>query len=468
MKKLKRIVVIGGGITGLSTMYYLQKWKRNHNSDVELLLVEQNDRLGGKIRTVYENGFKMESGADSIVASKKDVLPFIEELELEDQVVYNATGTSFIHTNNELHLIPENSVFGIPVNKEALYKSTLLSEAGKERVLEEMQMENTHFTKEDSIGEFLEYFLGKEIVENQIAPILSGVYSGSLRDLSIASTLPHLLDYKNEYGSIIRGLEANQEKTKRNKKKFLSFKNGLSTLIETIEEKLTDVTILKGVRTTGIKKEEAGYTIVCNNHEELRADYVVLSIPDQAAKRLLHNPELDEDFAKFKNSSLISIYLGFDLPDSKLPADGTGFIVSKNSDLMCNACTWTSRKWPNTSEDGKLLVRLFYKSTIPAFPQMDQMDEEQLREAGLNDVEKALGFREKPVSAEITKWKEAMPNYTIQHPESIQSIKEKLLHDYPNVYIAGCSYYGVGIGACITNGIETAEQIAESLRVAVK
>ncbi|MBD3108038.1 protoporphyrinogen oxidase [Bacillus sp. AGMB 02131] len=465
---MKRIVVIGGGITGLSTMYYLQKWKRNHNSDVELLLVEQNDRLGGKIRTVYENGFKMESGADSIVASKKDVLPFIEELELEEQVVYNATGTSFIHTNNELHLIPENSVFGIPVNKEALYKSTLLSEAGKERVLEEMHIENTHFTKEDSIGEFLEYLLGKEIVENQIAPILSGVYSGSLHDLSIASTLPHLLDYKNEYGSIIRGLEANQEQTKRNKKKFLSFKNGLSTLIDTIEEKLTDVTILKGIKTTSIEKAEGGYTIFCDNHEELQANYIVLSIPDQAAKRLLHDPELDEDFAKFKNSSLISIYFGFDLPDSKLPADGTGFIVSKNSDLMCNACTWTSRKWPNTSEDGKLLVRLFYKSTIPAYPQMDQMDEEQLREAGLNDVEKALGFREQPVSTEITKWKEAMPNYTIQHPESIQSINEKLQRDYPNVYIAGCSYYGVGIGACITNGIETAEQVAESLRVAVK
>ena len=465
---MKRIVVIGGGITGLSTIYYLQKWKRNHNLDVELFLVEQSEQLGGKIRTVYENGFKMESGADSIVASKKDVLPFIEELELENQVVYNATGTSYIHTNNELHLIPENSVFGIPVNKEALYKSTLLSQEGKERVLEEMHMENAHFTKEDSIGEFLEYFLGKEIVENQIAPILSGVYSGSLHDLSIASTLPHLLDYKNQYGSIIRGLEENQKRTKRNKKKFLSFKNGLSTLIDAIEEKLTDVTILKGVHTSSMEKTDSGYMIYSDNHKEMQADYVVLSIPDEAAKRLLHNPEMDEDFSKFKHSSLISMYFGFDLPDSKLPADGTGFIVSKNSDLLCNACTWTSRKWPNTSEDGRLLVRLFYKSTIPAYPQMDQMNEEQLRETGLNDVEKALGFRVQPVSVEITKWKEAMPNYTIQHPESIQSINEKLHSDYPNVWLAGCSYYGVGIGACITNGKETAEQIAENLRVTVK
>ena len=468
MKILKRIVVIGGGITGLSTMYYLQKLKRNLQLEVDLVLIEQNERLGGKIRTVYQNGFKIESGADSIVAGKKDVLPFIEELQLEDEVVYNATGTSYIHTNNELHLIPENSVFGIPINKESLYKSTLVSESGKERALEELNLENTRFTKEDSIGEFLEYFLGKEIVENQIAPILSGVYSGSLQDLSIASTLPHLLDYKNEYGSIIRGLEANQEKTKQNKKKFLSFKNGLSTLIDTIEERLTDVTILKGVRTNSIERTGDHYTIYCDNQRKVEADYIVLSIPDQAAKDLLHDPNLDDDFSKLKNSSLISIYFGFDLPDSKLPADGTGFIVSKNSNLSCNACTWTSRKWPNTSENGRLLVRLFYKSSIPSYQEMDAMDDEQLQEVGLKDIELALGFREKPISVEITKWKNAMPNYTIQHPESIKSINEKLASDYPNIVIAGCSYYGVGIGACITNGKELAEQLAERLRVTVK
>ena len=468
MKIVSRIVVIGGGITGLSTMYYLQKWKRTHQLEVDLVLLEQKERLGGKIRTVYQNGFKIESGADSIVASKKDVLPFIKELQLDDEVVYNATGTSYIHTNNELHLIPEDTVFGIPVNIDTLHKSTLVSDEGKKRVLDDLNSENTRFTKEDSIGDFLVHFLGEEIVENQIAPILSGVYSGNLRDLSIASTLPHLLDYKNVYGSIIRGLEANQQKTKQNKKKFLSFKNGLSTIIDAVEEKLTDVTILKGVRTNSIEKVNGRYIIHCDQHEEIETDFVVLSIPDQQAQRLLDDSRLDEEFSKLKNSSLISIYFGFDLPDSELPADGTGFIVSKNSDLLCNACTWTSRKWPNTSESGRLLVRLFYKSSIPSYFELDGMNEKQLQEVGLADIEKALGFRNQPISVEITKWKNAMPNYTIQHPESIQAINEKLANDYPNVLIAGCSYYGVGIGACITNGKEIAEQLTEKLRVTVK
>lgn len=461
---MTRVVVIGGGITGLSSMYYLQKLKREHRLDLDLILLEQNETLGGKIKTVKQDGFKIESGADSIVASKKDVWPFIEELQLEDEVVYNATGTSYIHTNNQLHLIPANSVFGIPINEEALHKSTLISEEGKKRALFDLRSENTTFTKESSIGQFLEHFLGKEMVENQIAPILSGVYSGNLYDLSIASTLPHLLDYKNEYGSIIRGIAENQKETKQNNKKFLSFKNGLSTLIERIEELLTDVTIVKGVQASKLEKAGNQYTIVCQNHSVISADYVVLSTPDTAAKRLLHDPELDVEFDSFKNSSLISIYLGFDLPDTKLPADGTGFIVSKNSDLLCNACTWTSRKWPNTSANDRLLVRLFYKSSIPYYEKLDAMDEKQLLEVALKDIEKALGFKETPISVDITKWKNLMPNYTIAHPESLRSLNDKLAKRYPNVLLAGCSYYGVGIGACITNGKETAQLIAKGLK----
>ena len=94
---------------------------------------------------------------------------------------------------------------------------------------------------------------------------------------------------------------------------------------------------------------------------EIEADYIVLSTPDIVAKQLLQDTKLNEEFDQFKNKSLISIYLGFDIPDTELPTDGTGFIVTKSSDLICGACTWTSRKWSHTSPNNRLLVRLFYK-----------------------------------------------------------------------------------------------------------
>ena len=111
---MKTVVVIGGGITGLSTMYYVQKAVKEKSLDVRLILIEAEKTLGGKIHTVYDEGFIIEAGADSIVVRKENIMSFIKEINLEEQVVYNATGKSFLHTDKGLKLIPEDSMFGIP------------------------------------------------------------------------------------------------------------------------------------------------------------------------------------------------------------------------------------------------------------------------------------------------------------------------------------------------------------------
>ena len=186
---MKTVVVIGGGITGLSAMYELQKWKKSNRTDVRLVLAEAAVQLGGKIRTINQSGYIMETGADSIVARKMETMTLIEELGLEKEVVYNATGRSFIYTDEELKLIPEDAVFGIPASIESLAKSTLISDEGKVAALKDFYTKNETFTKNDSIGEFLECFLGKELVDKQIAPVLSGVYAGNLSDLNYPAFL---------------------------------------------------------------------------------------------------------------------------------------------------------------------------------------------------------------------------------------------------------------------------------------
>lgn len=461
---MKTVTVIGGGITGLCTMYYLKKSLKEQNLPARLVLVEKNPYLGGKMHTVREKGFIMETGADSIVARYPSVLELIKELDFESEVVYNETGISYIHTNNELHPIPKDSVFGIPMTAESLQSSTLISEEGKQRALKDEEIPNTKFTKESSIGEFLEYFLGKEIVEKQIAPVLAGVYSGDIYKLSIASTLPYLVDYKNEYGSLMKGLQANREKFDREaNKKFLSFKNGLSQLIDRIEELLDEVAIYKDTETVRVEKKNNHYEIVFANGEKLESDVVVLALPNQVVKKVLNDEELNPYFDQFKNASVITMYMGFNLPDSILPQDGTGFIVSHNSDLTCNASTWTSRKWKHTSKEGKLLVRLFYKDSNHRYPELVDMSEEELAKVALKDIQLSLNIEAEPVIVKITKWTNAMPKYDLAHHESLQQLLSKLKERYPNLFIAGCSYFGVGIGACIDNGKETAEKIFDIL-----
>lgn len=461
---MKTIAVLGGGITGLCTMHYLQRQVLEKGLDVKLVLIEQNTYLGGKLHSAYEQGFIMETGADSIVARHKGVMELVKELDFEESLVYNETGTSYIYTNNELHAIPTDSTFGIPMSLASLEASTLVTAAGKQEALKDFTLPNVGFTKESSIGEFLTYYLGEELVQNQIAPVLAGVYSGDLHQLSIASTLPYLIDYKNDYGSIIKGFEMHREQfVKAANKKFISFKNGLSSLIDRLEETLTEVEILKGVATTAVVKNDNDYTISLANGETIVADHVVMAIPNESVQRLLRDESLNEYFDQFDTASAITIYLGFDVPDTVLPADGTGFIVSHNSDLQCNAATWTSRKWKHTSSESKLLVRLFYKSINPAYEQLRAMSEEELMEVAWEDVRKSLGIEAKPVVVNVAKWIDQMPKYDLAHHEALKGLTAALEVKYPNLSIAGCSYFGVGIGACIQNGKKVGEMIAEKL-----
>jgi protoporphyrinogen/coproporphyrinogen III oxidase len=462
---VKTILVVGGGVTGLAAMHELHKWKKENKSNVRLMLSEASDALGGKIRTVSEHGFVMETGADSIVARKANTMTFIKDLGLEDEVVYNATGRSFIYVDGELKSIPDNSIFGIPMSIESLAKSTLISAEGKVEALKDFYTKNESFTKDDSVGSFLEFCFGKELVEKQIGPVLSGVYSGTLSDLTIASTLPYLIDYKNEYGSIIKGFEANKAKFQNASggQKFISFSNGMGALIDAYENSLEDIEVLKNHPVTAIDNLDQGYKVTFENGESVQADYVVLSIPHTVTSELLNNPKLEKSFNELKNGSLISVYVAFDVPDSILPAEGTGFITAKNDELSCNACTWTSRKWKHTSESGNLLVRLFYKSSHPSFDKLKLMNEDELLRVALSDISKSLGICAEPVSSEITDWTNTMPAYQITHPRTVETLENELADAYPGILLAGCSYYGVGIPDCIENGQQTAKKIIEQI-----
>ncbi len=205
------------------------------------------------------------------------------------------------------------------------------------------------------------------------------------------------------------------------------------------------------------------YSITLANGQNIEAEYVVLALPNEAVQSILQDDSLTHYFDQFTTASAITIYLGFDVPDANLPADGTGYIVSHNSDVTCNAATWTSRKWKHTSKNNQLLVRLFYKSINPAYEQLRKMTDDELAAIALEDVRKSLGIDEKPTVVNVTKWIDQMPKYDLAHREALQGLLLELNENYPNLSIAGCSYFGVGIGACIQNGKKIGEELAEEL-----
>ena len=461
---MKTIAVVGGGITGLCALYEMEKQAREQQLDVEFLLIEREHYAGGKIHTQYVDSFTMETGADSIVARHPGVLTLVDELGMRDELVYNETGTSYIHTNGELHGIPLQSTFGIPMNVESLMSSTLISAEGKTRALQDLTTPNTTFTRDSSIGHFLEFCFGEELVRKQIAPVLSGVYSGDLYELSIASTIPYLIDYKNDYGSVIKGFEANREKfEKANDKKFISFKRGLSSFTERLEQSLIKTEVLKGVSLELLEKKGGQYALYLSNCDIRTVDHVVLTTPHDVTKRFFSDAATQSCFEQFRNGSAITLYLGYNVPDAVLPADGTGFIVSHNSTLQCNACTWTSCKWKHTSSNGQLLVRLFYKDVHPRYEEFKAMSDEELIAVAKADIATSLQVTDEPTLAHVTKWLDKMPRYDLSHRAARDGVVAQLEAHYPGVLVAGCSFYGVGVGACMQNGRDVATALISTI-----
>lgn len=460
---MKTVLILGGGITGLSTAYELEK-QINEQEEVNIILADASSKLGGKIRTEKQDDFIMETGADSIVSRKIVPTGIIEELGIQDEVVYNSVGTSYLFVDGTLKQIPADSVFGIPASIRALVESELVSAEGKVEALKDYYTNDRKFTGTDSIGEFLSHYLGKELTEKQIAPVLSGVYSGNLNDLSIQSTMPYLLEYKERYGSILKGIEKNKGRfLGNNEKKFLSFQNGLSTIIGAFEKQLTRTEIMLSHEAVEIVSLDNQYVVRFNNGSEVTADYVVLSIPHNKAEKLFVNEQIIDAFSDFQMNSIITVYLGFKVPDEILPENGTGFITTPNESLICGACTWTSRKWKHTSKNGNLLVRLFYKNNHPRFAEIKEMGNEELIDLALSDLEKSLQLNEKPIVSNITKWMNQMPTYQKSHPETVEKLEKILENNFPGIFIAGCSYYGAGIPDCIENGRETAKKVVHTI-----
>lgn len=353
--KNKKVVIIGGGITGMTAAYFLQKEIKEKSLPLEVKLIESSNRLGGVIQTIRKDGFIIEKGPDSIVVTKKSGLKLIEEIGLKDQVIYNIAGKSYIYARGKLHTMPEGSYMGIPTKITPFAVSSLFSPLGKMRAAGDFILPKGQPQIDQSLGLFFRRRLGDEVVENLIEPLLSGIYSGDIDDLSLMALFPNFYEMEQKHRSLVLGLKHTVPKQRKpvktqgsRKGMFISLKNGLETLIEGLEKHIDKETIQKETSVVSIAKSSAGYELTLADGKMEKADVVVITTGHHYAQQLLKDYSFMERFKTMPANSLATVSMAF--PKSKIQddIDGSGFIVSRNSDFRITACTWTHKKWPGT------------------------------------------------------------------------------------------------------------------------
>lgn len=446
-------MIIGGGITGLTTMYNLQKEIREKNLPIDALLIEASGKLGGKIQTVQKDGFTIERGPDSFLARKESAAKLVKELGLDAELVNNATGQSFVLVNNRLHKMPSGSMMGIPTQITPFLFSGLFSPIGKLRAGFDLLMPRSKPVSDQSLGQFFRHRLGNEVVENLIEPLLSGIYAGDIDEMSLMSTFPQIYQIEQEHRSIslgMRTLASKQEKAELKKGIFKTVKNGLESIVESLEVKIPNDMVMKGTRIEKVAKLGDSYTITLSNGKEMEADAIVVTAPHKILPSMFAQYKQFRFFRNIPSTSVANVALAFPKSAIQRDIEGTGFVVSRNSDYTITACTWTHKKWPHTTPEGKALLRCYVGR--PGDEAIVEQTDEEIVQLVLEDLQKTMDITEDPEFTIVSRWKEAMPQYTVGHKERMKKLTTFMENELPGVYLAGSSYAGSGLPACIEQG----------------
>lgn len=463
------VAIVGGGITGLTSAFYLQKIAREKHLPIDVKLIEASHRLGGKMQTVIRDGFTIERGPDSFLARKTSIKRLAKEVGMEDQLVHNSAGKSYVLVNNKLYSVPGGSIMGIPTEIGPFITTGLFSLSGKLRAAADLILPKSGSGKDQSLGEFFRRRLGNEVVDNLIEPLLSGIYSGDLDQLSLMATYPQFYEVEQKYRSLILGMKKSgsskpkmPEPADKSKGAFLTFKSGLQSFAEAIEAKLDPNSILKGHRVSKIYKLNDQYEVFLNNGETFMADSVIAATSHKITQLIFKQYSFFDPFKNVPSTSVATVALAFPKEAIKKDINGTGFVVSRNSDYTITACTWTHKKWKHSTPEGKVLLRCYVGRA--GDETIVDLSDDQIIKIVLDDLSKTMDISMEPDFAVISRWNNAMPQYIVGHKQRLETIKKHVAEELPGVFLAGSSYEGIGIPDCIDQGEAAVQHVLDYLK----
>lgn len=469
-----RIAVVGAGITGMSAAHYLKEACRREGRPVRITMIEASERTGGKIRTLRRDGCVIERGPDSFLARKTPILELAKELGLLSELVaVNPAAPARILHRGRLHRIPKGMQLGIPGEIRPFLQSGLLSPAGRARALLDLVLPRGGMKGDETIGAFLRRRLGPEAVERIAEPLLAGIYAGDLDELSLLATFPQFRTLEQNHRSLIRGMaRSRRQKPPAGRHPilpeelagavFLTFKNGLQTLIEALGERLEDVRLITGESAVNVRRRDGDIGIRLSGGDELAFDAAVLAVPNGQMAGMLDSLGPAAGLIDIPYASVANVVLAFRRSETEGRREsGSGFVVPRNEGLAITACTVTSEKWPHTSPEHLLLVRCYVGRSGDL--RGVEWTDEQLVQAVREDLRKTLGLAAEPVFAEITRWPGSMPQYGVGHRERIGAFRDALRANMPGVVAAGAGFDGVGLPDCIAQGRRAADEVMDVL-----
>jgi oxygen-dependent protoporphyrinogen oxidase len=458
-ERLIRVVIIGGGISGLSAAYYLAK------GGVASTIVESRPRLGGVIQTERVEDCTIEAGPDSFLSAKPAAFELLRDLGLADQVIgsNDHLRVTYVRKGGRLVALPDGLMMMVPTRIFPLLGTRLVGLGTKLRMALELLRAPRPRSTDQSVAEFIEEHYGREAVDYLAEPLLSGVYGGNPSELSVSSVLPRFVELAGQYGSLTRGVLAERARAARARSNqqppplFRTLRGGLGQMVDAIEASIRGTVEVRQARAEAVERTGAGFRIRLAG-DWLEAGRLVVACEAHSAAGLLSgvDPRLAELLGTVPYSSSMTVAMGYDARDFARPPRGFGFLVPRKERRRLVACTWVGTKFSYRVPEDKVVARCFLGGRDDAAV-LEESDDavaaivtDELRE--IAQVTAPARFRR------IFRWPRSMAQYTVGHPSRLREMGERAA-SVAGLYLAGNAYQGIGIPDCIRMGRAAAEKI---------
>ncbi len=466
---MKRIAIIGGGITGLSAAYELEK-ARASGAPLEYTLFESSHRLGGSLCSECVEGCLVEAGPDSFLTEKPWAAALCKELGLADQIIgsNDSQRKTYIVVHGKLVAMPDGLMFMVPTKIVPTVLSPLFSLSTKVRMARELLHPPRFMNGDETVGELVERHFGGEVVDRLADPLLSGVYGGDANKLSARAVLPRFVEMEEKYGSLSRAMLAAHKKMAAVAKSrparplFSSLRDGMQQLVDAITSRLDPASIRLRTRVRNVYRPNGGWRVAMEMGDDEYYDAVVLATPANVAGALLEgvDAELAAELRRITYSSSVTVTLGYYMDQLEDLPPGFGFLVPRSEGTRMLACTFVHNKFPHRAPANKGLLRCFLGGARDEA--VLSMSDDELVRTVRYELARIIKLEERPIFSRVYRWRGAMAQYEAGHIARVERIEERV-SDIAGLAIAGNAFHGIGVPDCIRSGQQAAKAILGAL-----
>ena len=463
MSSQVQAVVIGAGISGLTTAFALQR------AGISTLTVESSSRPGGVIQSVERDGYLLEWGPQSF-AGHASLSKLCNDLQILDQRLFgDPKAPRYVLLNGKLQPVPMGP---------GLLASSFLAGGTRSAILRDLFGKSSAPQPDESIGNFMRRKFSATLLDRLVGPFVSGVYAGDPEKLSLRAAFPILYEAEIASGSVVRGMfpvmkrrSARHGKTSRERSTLQTFQRGNEALTRALAAALGDRLVCNAEVTCiaplpPVSEPHAARFRVgartSQGQQNIEAQRLILAVPTNVAGRLLapHDPIFDKQLAPIEYAGICVVSLGYRVTDVGDALNGFGFLVPRSSGLQVLGTVWNSSLFPGRApKDHALLTSFVGGATNPAALQKST---EELVALVHNELTPILKLRSQPTFSSVNITPRAIPQYNLGHTARLAAI-EAARRQIPGLHLAGNYLNGPAVGTCVEQALKVADEIRISL-----